>query len=105
MIDPGLELMCGMTGLTCPGECVRAFFDFAESVPAGCVQDLSKLASLIQGLVVIEALDSGDQLLETVPFEPALDDTMESYCQRVLQMFQLDRVYETPRLKLRFCYR
>jgi len=93
-----------MSGRTCPGRCVRAYLEFVNDMPHASPGELLELRTLIQDIIVIEALDSEDQLLEVLRFDPLPDESMEEFGSRILDLFRFDRAYSTPRLKLRFCY-
>ena len=73
-------------------------------MPHASPGELLELRTLIQDIIVIEALDSEDQLLEVLRFDPLPDESMEEFGSRILDLFRFDRAYSTPRLKLRFCY-
>lgn len=87
-----------------PGRCVRAFFNFRESLQTDADPALDELADWLRTSVVIEA-KAGEQALEELAFQPEDEPDLHSYCHSVMRTFSQDRSYSHPEIQLAFRYR
>lgn len=93
-----------------PGSCVRCFFQLAASArQTGSLEPLrawleQNIQVVAHGVEKVDSTDEEKRELERLPL--VLDgDTLENYCQDLLERFHHDRAYSADRVEMEFQYR
>lgn len=105
MADAAIDVHEGFERKCCPGQCVRAFFRLMQEVGDDMPGEVSQIKNGLRERVCILAAGEANEHLEVLDFEPEPTDDMETFCQRIMRTFFLDRSYALRVLRLRFCYR
>lgn len=84
-----------------PGQCVRCYYKIMGTVPESQRTLVEQLRDWIESQLVVVVRDAWQQELERIPVD-LKENSLESYCHRVMEEFYQDRAYESPRLEMRF---
>ncbi|MBC2601277.1 hypothetical protein [Puniceicoccus vermicola] len=100
--DDLLDLRAAALDQSDAGLCVRCYFKiFSQSREQAALQ---RLRELLEKHLEIVALDNNRRELERIPV--FLDaDEMESYCLGIMKEFRDNRVYDSPKIDIRFRFK